>query len=145
MKRILVALLLFLSSCTPRGPHALDGTPVPDVLAAYPAVRQITVAWYASCPWCKKELQALADDYWNLRRGVVEVIALNYGDPDDVVAETVAERAYPFPVIAGYQLKDLPAVGVPFSRLYCRGELISQQVGYMSLRDIAGILFLECK
>ena len=145
MGRWLLPALLLVSACTARGPRDLAGSPVPDVLAAYPNTHTVTVAWYESCPWCKKELAEINERYDELVRANVTVVALNYGDSDELVRATVEERGYEFPVVMGYTMADLPAAGVPYSVFYCHGIITSRHIGYMTPAEFGGAVFLDCE
>lgn len=145
MKRLyrwIIFALLLTSSCTPSGPHTLDGTAVPDVLAAYPSTHVVLVYWWESCPYCKQELAEINEVYDDLQQANVTVVALNVGDSDDLVRRTVAERGYTFPVVAGYTVSDLPALGVPYTEIYLNGDLTARRVGYTSLVELGGLIFL---
>lgn len=139
----LLALALLLVSCSVTAPHQLDGVPVTDPLAMYPETHQVVIYWYESCPYCEQELAEINEVYWELKRANVEIIALNVGDSDDLVRKTVAERGYLFPVVAGYTMADLPAVGVPYQEIYLNQKLTAKHVGYLTLTELGGLIFLE--
>ena len=139
----IVLFALLLASCSVASPHRLDGVPVTDPLAMFPATHQVLIYWYESCPYCERELAEINAVYWELKRANVEIIALNVGDSDSLVVKTVAERGYLFPVVAGYTFADLPAVGVPYQEVYLNQQLTAKHVGYLTLVELGGLIFLE--
>lgn len=72
--------------------------------------------WATWCPPCRKEMPSMQRMWRALQADGVELVAIDYGDEKDVVADFAAETAVEFPLLLdrkGTVLRDFNAIGLP--------------------------------
>jgi len=72
--------------------------------------------WATWCPPCRKEMPSMQRMWRALQADGVELVAIDFGDEKDVVAEFAAEATIEFPLLLdkkGAVLQDFKAIGLP--------------------------------
>ena len=72
--------------------------------------------WATWCPPCRKEMPSMQRMWRALQADGVELVAIDFGDEKEVVAEFATEAAIEFPLLLdkkGAVLQDFKAVGLP--------------------------------
>lgn len=86
--------------------------------------------WTTWCPFCRKELKVLSDNYDNLKKDGIEILAIDVGEPDSKVDSFLKNQALAFTVLLdkdSIAARAYEVLGVPtYVLINKRGEIVQQ-------------------
>lgn len=157
MKKILIALFLFLVACMAAYSLWFSATPAPAVTISTLDGRKVDLAalkgqvvlvnfWATSCPGCVEEMPQIRQMYQQYAKSgfTVIAVALDYDSPDYIKA-FVAKNQLPFMIAHDSQGTIAKAFGdiqlAPTSFLIDRqGRIVKRYIGVMDFKEVRRLI-----